>query len=575
MTIAHDMTDPFHALGPPPERVNVASFLGVGATKWPDASAVVCPSPKAPGGWSHTTYAELEAESNRIANGLLAKGVQRGMRVCLFVRPGHELLALTYGLFKIGAVPVLADPGMGRERLLAAVERMAPEVFIGIPLAHAVRTLYKGAFQSVRIFISVGGGAIGGFLSRATPWGGLRLESVTRGQSPAFDIPATNAAEVAAILFTSGSTGPPKGVTYTHGMFFAQIRALGELYRFRPGEVDVACFPLFALFDIAFGMTSVFPEMDASKPAQCDPRAIVRAIEENQATTSFGSPAIWRRVLPYCQDAGLKLLSLERLLMAGAPVPPDLIQRAHAVLGMEADVFTPYGATEALPVASIAGREVTPGLLEPMRNGAGTCVGIPAVGIDIRLIAIDDGPIPSWSDDMALGLGEIGEVCVRGPVVTTEYAEDPKATALAKIDAGDGTVWHRMGDIGRFDGQGRLWFLGRKSHRLQTERGVRMPVPVENIFNQHPRVARSALVGVGRPGEESPLLVVEAIEGEYPKGQTMTQGFIMQLRDIGRRVPRAADIEHFLFHPAFPVDPRHNAKIDRGELKAWAQRQVL
>ncbi len=575
MTIADDKTDPFHEMGAPPDRVNVASFLGVGATKWPDASAVVCFQPKTPGGWAHTSYAELEAESNRIANGLLARGVRRGMRVCLFVRPGKELLALTYGLFKIGAVPVLADPGMGRERLLAAVERMAPEVFIGIPLAHAVRTLYRGAFRSVSIFVSVGGGALGSFLSRATPWGGTRLESITSGQPDTFDIPPTDAKEVAAILFTSGSTGPPKGVTYTHGMFFAQIRALGELYRFRPGEVDVACFPLFALFDIAFGMTSVFPDMDATKPAQCDPEAIVRAIEENRATTSFGSPAIWRRVLPHCHDAGHKLPTLERLLMAGAPVPPDLIQRAHAVLGMNADVFTPYGATEALPVASIAGREVTPGLLDPMKNGAGTCVGVPAAGVEVRLIAISDEPIQSWSDEMILGLGEMGEVCVRGPVVTTEYAEDPEATALAKIDAGDGTVWHRMGDIGRFDGEGRLWFLGRKSHRLQTERGVRMPVPVENIFNQHPRVARSALVGIGRAGEEDPLLVVEAIEGEFPKGETMTQGFIMQLRDIGRRVPRSADIEHFLFHPGFPVDPRHNAKIDREELKAWAERQVL
>jgi acyl-CoA synthetase (AMP-forming)/AMP-acid ligase II len=260
--------------------------------------------------------------------------------------------------------------------------------------------------------------------------------------------------------------------------------------------------------------------------------------------------------------------------MAGAPVPPALIQDAHAVLSLDADVHTPYGATESLPVATIAGRTVVPGLLEPLRNGAGTCVGLPSPAIQVRLIGITDEPIERWSDDLALGLGEVGEVCVRGPVVTREYAEDEGATAGAKIPCDDGTVWHRMGDVGRFDGEGRLWFMGRKSHRIETERGVRMPVPLENIFNQHPRVARTALVGVGPPGEEVPFCIVEALPGEHPKSDVMTQGFIMQLREIGRKAARSADIEHFLFHPAFPVDPRHNAKIHREELKLWAEREL-
>lgn len=546
--------------------MNIASFLPEGAARWPTADAVVAPSKRSPDGWARISYAELEERSNRIANGLARAGVKRGMRACLFVKPGADLIAITYALFKLGAVPVLADPGMGRERLLVAVENMAPQVFIGVPKAHAVRSLFRAAFKSVSIFVTVG---------TRFGWGGTTLARLLRTGSPSFEIADTKKDDPAAILFTSGSTGPPKGVLYTHGMFMAQVEALRRMYDFQPGEVDLACFPLFALFDIAFGMTSVFPDMDVTKPAQCDPKAIVKALDESQASTSFGSPAIWRRVLPYCHDSGLKLRYLKRLLMAGAPVPPDLIQRAHAVLDIDGDVLTPYGATEALPVASIAGREVTPGLLEPMKNGAGTCVGMPAEGVTVRLIRITDAPIPTWSDDLCVGMGEMGEVCVRGDVVTEEYAGDPAATKLAKIYGTDGVVWHRMGDIGRIDGEGRLWFLGRKSHRIESESGTRLPVPVENIFNGHPRVARSALVGIGPRGQETPLLVVEAIEGEYPQGETMTQGFIMQLRDIGRRVPRSADIEHFLFHKAFPVDPRHNAKIHREELKAWAERQVL
>lgn len=549
-----------------PAGANIAAFLPWRAARTPDRDAVVAPDKRTPGGWSRITYGELEALSNRIATGLAARGVERGMRVCLFVRPGPELIAITYALFKLGAVPVLADPGMGRERLLAAVERMAPQVFIGIPLAHVVRTVFKRAFRSVSIFVTVG---------RRFGWGGTSLARLVASGSADFEIPPTAATDHAAILFTSGSTGPPKGVLYTHGMFRAQVDALGELYAFEEGEVDLACFPLFALFDIAFGMTSVFPDMDVSKPASCDPEKIAGAIRTHGATTSFGSPAIWRRVLPHCREQGQKLPGVRRLLMAGAPVPPDLIQTAHAVLDLEGDVFTPYGATESLPVASIAGREVTPGLLEPMHNGAGTCVGVPAPHVEVRLIGITDEALPAWSDEYEVGRGEMGEVCVRGAVVTEIYAEAPGHTAKAKMRASDGSVWHRMGDIGRFDTHGRLWLLGRKSHRLRTEKGVRMPIPVENIFNQHPRVHRSALVGVGAPGEETPLLVVEAIPGETPKGETMTQGFIMQLRDIGRRVARSADIEHFLFHESFPVDPRHGAKIHREELKAWAERQII
>jgi acyl-CoA synthetase (AMP-forming)/AMP-acid ligase II len=548
-----------------PALTNIAAFLPAGAKERPDLPAVVSPG-KRPGEWHSTSYAELEALSNRIASGLSAKGVTKGMRACVFVKPGSELIAITYALFKLGAVPVLADPGMGRERLLAAVERVTPDVFIGIPLAHAIRSVFSTAFKSVSLYVTVG---------MRLGWSGTTLKKLIARQPSTFEIEPTSKDDPAAILFTSGSTGPPKGVLYTHGMFHAQVLALKELYGFEPGEVDLACFPLFALFDIAFGMTSVFPDMDASKPAQCDPTKIARAIQESGATTSFGSPAIWRRVLPYCHDQGYKLPGLRRLLMAGAPVPPDLIQRAHAVLSMDADVFTPYGATEALPVASIAGREVAPGLLEAMKNGAGTCVGEAAPGIEIRLIQITDESIPAWSDNLRVGLGEMGEVCVRGAVTTELYAEEKEHTLKAKIRDADGSVWHRMGDIGRFDSEGRLWFLGRKSHRLETESGIRMPVPVENIFNLHPRVYRSALVGIGPRGSETPLLVIEAIPGEYPKGETMTQGFIMQLRDIGRRIPRAADIEHFLFHESFPVDPRHNAKIHREELKAWAERHVL
>ena len=540
--------------------MNIAAYLPLRAAEQGDRPAVITAAD------GHTTsYAELERRSSAQAAGLRRIGIERGDRVCLFVPPGVELVSLTYALFKLGAVPVLADPGMGRARLLACLESMAPRGFIGVPRAHLARKLFPASFKSVEIPVTVG---------RRFLWGGATLRSLEAGGNAGFEPVQLEDEDPAAILFTSGSTGPPKGVLYTHGMFAAQVEALGRLYAFEPGEVDLACFPLFALFDVAFAMTSVFPVLDVSRPARCDPTKIHAAVVEYGATTTFGSPAIWRRVAPWCIDQGYKLEGLRRVLIAGAPVPTDLLNDLHRVLPIEGDVFTPYGATEALPVTSIAGRDVVPSLADAIHSGAGTCVGTPAPGIEVRLIEVEDGPLASFEEAREVPAGEYGEVCVRGAVVTHLYAEAPDETQLAKIQDADGGLWHRMGDVGRFDEEGRLWLGGRKSHRLETLLGMRLPVPVENVFNTHPRVHRSALVGIGPRGRELPVVVIEPLPGEYPRSEVMTEGFCMQLRTIGQKHAATRDIETFLFHEAFPVDVRHNAKIHREELKAWAEAKL-
>ncbi|MCP3914241.1 MAG: AMP-binding protein [bacterium] len=544
-----------------PEPVNIGRWLEQAAERDPEGLAVVRALGR--GQWERVTFSELHQRARRVGAGLRAQGIGRGTRACVFVHPSADLIAITFALLGIGAVPVLADPGMGRTQLLACIAKARPEVLFGIPRALLAKRLFPASFRSVKLTVAV---------DMPLPWFGLSLERLMATGTPGA-LEDTREDDDAAILFTSGSTGPPKGVRYTHGMFEAQRRALGDLYDFRPGEVDLACFPLFGLFDAGFGMTSVFPEIDPSHPARCEPEKIVEAIETHGATTTFGSPAIWRRVVPWCVDHARKLPTLRQVLIAGAPVPPDLIREFHKVLELEADVFTPYGATEALPVASVAGRDVGPALLEFVLNGAGTCVGKTVPGLDVRLIEITDDAIETWSDELVVPRGRPGEICVRGAQVTHEYDAEQQHTARAKIHADDG-VWHRMGDVGRFDDEGRLWYLGRKSHRLMTEAGLRMPVPAENVFNTHPRVHRTALVGVGEPGRELEVLVVEPLPGEMPKTEVVIDGFILQLRGIARRTPLTKDIETFLFHPSFPVDVRHNAKIHREELKAWASEQL-
>ncbi|MFT5050468.1 MAG: acyl-CoA synthetase (AMP-forming)/AMP-acid ligase II [Chlamydiales bacterium] len=540
---------------------NVARFLPERARQAPQRAAVIDARDQ------RITFAGLESRSNAIAHALATRGVERGMRVSLFVRPGIELIAITYALFKLGAVPVLIDPGMGRKALLTCIERMRPEVLIGVPRAHLARLLFPRAFATVKLAISVGA---------RLPRTHVSLKTLLR---TAVDTPICANADAdtpAAILFTSGSTGPPKGVLYTHGMFDAQVRNLLQLYAFEEGEVDLACLPLFALFNIAFGITSVFPDMDPSRPASCDPASVVASIERHGVTTTFGSPAIWQRVAPWCKANGRTLGGLRRVLIAGAPVQPSLIAALRPLLASGGDVHTPYGATEGLPVSSVSGAEIVDELRPKIEYGAGTCVGRVAPEIDLRMIRIDDGPIATWNDELEVPEGEIGEVCVRGPVVTQVYAQAPEQTTLAKIASSepDSPCWHRMGDLGRIDPEGRLWLHGRKGHRLQTKRGLRTPIPVENVLNVHPRVLRTALVGIGAAGHEKAALVVEPIAGEFPANDVETDRFIAELVSIARKSPVTSDLETFLFHRGFPVDVRHNAKIHRGELKTWAEKAL-
>jgi len=399
-------------------------------------------------------------------------------------------------------------------------------------------------------------------------WGGASMSKLERqGQKcGAFEVRTEGPDDAAAVLFTSGSTGPAKGVLYTHGNFLAQLEALRTLYDLRAGESDVACFPLFALFDNALGMTSIFPDMDPSHPGQCDPARIYRAIEDGGASFSFGSPAIWKRLLPWCEAQNKRFSTLTRLTIAGAPVAPGLVEGLRRLLPPGGDVHTPYGATESLPASSASGAEICGPLREGIEGGQGTCVGLPAQNIEICLIQITDDEIPHLSPELRVAPGEVGEVCVRGPVATASYLNDPAATQRAKIQDAHG-FWHRMGDLGRFDDQGRLWLQGRKSHRIQTPTGLLCPVPVENIYLNLPGVKRAALVGLGQAGQEVPLLIIEPERGA--EREDLRRRVLAHRREL----PATQVVKQVRFHESFPVDVRHNAKIRREQLKLWAEAQ--
>jgi acyl-CoA synthetase (AMP-forming)/AMP-acid ligase II len=267
---------------------------------------------------------------------------------------------------------------------------------------------------------------------------------------------------------------------------------------------------------------------------------------------------------------------MKRVIMAGAPVPAAVHERLlRHVLPEDGETFTPYGATEVMPVACIGGREVLAETAALTAEGKGVCVGRPAPGVRVEIIRIDDGPIPEWSDRLVLPQGETGEIAVRAEHASRHYHNLPEADALAKIvdNGADGAAfWHRMGDVGYVDAKGRLWFCGRKAHRVRAAGGVLFTIPCEAVFNRHPAVFRSALVGVPLPdGTERPAMIVEL----KPEAKNRDEAALLnELTELGAANALTAGIKDILFHAKFPTDIRHNAKIRREELAGWAEKML-
>ncbi len=537
---------------------NIAASLPRLAREQPDRVAMRCPD--SAGRYTlELTYAQLDARSDAIAAGLGAYGIGRGSRTVVMVRPTPEFFLLMFALFKAGAVPVLVDPGIDRRALRQCLDEAEPEAFIGIPLAQFARRVLGWA-KSAKKIVTVG---------PRWAWGGTTLAKIeVRGSGAGPQLADTAPDDVAGILFTSGSTGVPKGVVYRHRHFVAQIELLRNAFGLQPGGVNLPTFPPFALFDPALGLTSVIPDMDPTRPANADPDKLHAAIARFGVTQLFGSPALMKVLA----DHGAPLPTVQRVTSAGAPVPPDTVAKIRTLLPDGAQFWTPYGATECLPVAVIEGRE-----LESTRAateaGAGTCVGRAVPPNEVRIIRIVDAPIADWNDVDEVPDGEVGEITVAGPTATDTYFRRDAATRIAKIrealpDGGERIV-HRMGDVGWFDGEGRLWFCGRKTQRVETADGPLYTEQVEPVFNTHPQVRRTALVGVGEPGRQTPVLCYELQPGVGVDRARVEA----DLRAIGARHPHTARIARFLPHPGFPVDIRHNAKIGRETLAAWAAAQ--
>lgn len=535
------------------DNYNIASVLHEVAGSQKEATALVVPRR---GGYSQYSFRDLDSNSRDFAGGLAATGIGPGVRVMLMVPPSMEFICLSFGLFALGAVVILIDPGMGYRNLLRCIGSVRPDFLISVPKGIIFSRCFPAPFKTLRRRICVGPSF--GVL-------GTTLHALV-GRGPVKQPFAAKENDLAAIIFTTGSTGPPKGVQYTHGIFHAQLRLIRDFYTIGPGEVDQPAFPLFALFSTALGARAVLPVMNPSRPAKVNPEKFVRTLFDQKVTYSFGSPAIWEVVSRYCLKRNI-VLPVRKILMAGAPVSGDLVGRVRAIMPEDAEIHTPYGATESLPVTSISGKEILQECWSLTRQGKGVCVGRPLPEITISIIRPVDGPIGSWQEVKALPEGEIGEIVVKGPVVTRCYDQNEQETKLAKIR--DNTSFrHRMGDMGYLDDRGRLWFCGRKAHVVRTAAGPLYTICCEGIFNTHPEVRRSALVGTGKPGCQQPVLLVEKEAG------VDEQLLLEELLEIAGKHELTQNITTFFVHPGFPVDIRHNAKIFREKLSHWVESRM-
>nr|MBF0221192.1 AMP-binding protein [Desulfobulbaceae bacterium] len=526
------------------------SLLSISSLQ-PDAVALIHKN-------SQWTFSEIAHNTKFYSRFLSTQGIKKGDRVVLMVTPSMEFICLAFALFAIGAVVILIDPGMGYKNLINCVGAVKPRAFVGIPKAHIFKRLFPKPFKTVAINICVG-----------TAWGilGKELPGISKAPIPELCQAETAADDLAAIIFTTGSTGPPKGVQYQHRIFLAQLDQIHNFYGIRAGEIDQPAFPLFALFSIALGAQVVIPNMDPTRPAQVNPARFISTISNHQVTYSFGSPAIWNVISRYCLKNQIRLHSLKKVLMAGAPVSGELIERVLSILPEGAEVHIPYGATESLPIVSISGSEVVGKTWPLSREGKGTCVGKQLPGVSVKVIAAVEGPVECVKG-LELRPYEVGEIVVQGEVVTRAYDNNDEENRHSKIIETDG-FWHRIGDVGYFDESGYLWFCGRKAHRVISEHGILYTICCEAIFNQHPAVLRSALVGVGSAGKELPVIIVELAE------KINQQKLFEELAVMAARYEHTARIKHFLCHDSFPVDIRHNAKIFREKLAVWAAGQVF
>ncbi len=534
-------------------QISLFQRLELNAARHPDKAAFIFPKGA---GWDVLTYQQLLDSTQRFARGLQACSLTPNMRAAMMTPPSIEFFPFTFALLKLGITPVIVDPAIGLKKLGACINESKPDIFIGNPLTHTLRILLGWGKETIKHNLTIEG----------VKGSALRLSKSQKSKvarvipNPSFQISDSPA----AIIFTSGSTGVPKGVLYTQENFSAQLNILQQTFSITPDEIDLPAFPLYAIIDALLGVTSVIPDVTFPVPGRTNPKKVLDAIQKFHVTNMFASPVVLDILSSFALNAeNADLSSLKRVITAGAPTPIQLQENFRKILSADTDLFGIYGATEALPIAKVESREIF-ALKEKTAQGAGICLGKPVDGVTVRVIEITDEPIEHWQDSLEAKPNVVGEITVQGAAVTRLYIQREDANRLAKIQ-NEKEIVHRMGDVGYFDEAGRLWYCGRKSHRVSTRTDVMFTEQIENIFNAHVLVYRTALVAV----DKEPVLWIELKKNVHADQKRIENDLIK----MASQHPQASKIKTFLFMKKFPTDVRHNSKIVREELTTLAEKR--
>ena len=546
--------------------MNLYEHLERVAAQRPDQVAVYAPDRGAgdPGVAHHSlTMAQLDARAGKLAAGLVDLGIGAGDRVVLMVPVSLDLYVVVAALFRLAAVPVLMDPWMGVARMADCIRRTQPRLFLGVPLAHAL-FLWRPGLRRLRR-VTVGG----------KPWMGRHsVEAMIDAGAPAPPVATLQDDAPGLITFTGGSTGRPKGVFRTHGLLQAQHEGTTRCMGMDAGEVHLQTFPNMILSNIASGVTSVVPWFRQGHAAEADPAALLRQVRRLGVAGMCGPPALLGRLARHCIETDQRMSGVRRVLMGGSAVGFEQVREMDRATRPGATAVL-YGSSEAEPLASLEGRPEIDRAEGAMREGGGLCLGHPRPGLDMELRALPLGLHTAGMDEAALAVatlppGHVGELIVRGRHVSRRYFGDPRAEADQKIRTTGGHVWHRLGDLGYLDEDGRIYVVGRVNDTVQRRGRSLYPLVVEPLIEQLPFVRRCGLVGHPRKGMNRSILAYEA------EGRPARRRQRREREDTIRAECERIDviIDQVVVVGEIPVDRRHNGKVERDELAAMCRREL-
>jgi len=519
--------------------MNIAEALGEQATARPNVVAII---DTYRGRTRRLTFGELNVASARVAAQLQEHGLKPGETVLVFQPLSAELYIALAGVFRAGLVAMLLDPSVGRSHIERCCQQRSPSALIASPRAHLLRVVVP-ALRRVPLKLTFGS---------AVP-GAISLLRDNRAV-PALAICPCGESAPALVTFTSGSTGGPKAILRSHGFLLAQHRVVARNLELTPGESEVATLPVFILANLASGMTTLVPNVDLRYPGAVDPRPVIDQIDIHQPTRIAGSPALLERVADYCAGHRRTLDSLRRVYTGGGPVFPRVLRKLR-VMAPRARVISVYGSTEAEPIAHIDCADIRDEELEAMTQGSGLLAGKPIAEIQLRILPVRwRRPIGPIRDDQfesaCLPPRQVGEIVVSGAHTLPGYLN-----GQGHENAGftvEQTRWHRTGDAGYLDGEGRLWLMGRCAARIDDALGTLYPFEVECAALSYPNVRRAAAVS----HQGGRILAVELVGPHKKTDLTFLKSRFLSAHFEVVRVDRV------------PVDRRHNVKVDYPALRA-------